>query len=287
MRWIKYQIVQTTNGEEPILINKKVGYSNENLVIAQSEAYDGYEIIEDEMVFEKEPLDMHNARIKNVGYAKEDGDAIPKKQAETLFAPSGYVADAIDIASESELDIALTNIIANMTDLTERHVVFQDNAGLFNGGFTLARIFTRVGTYATATFETYGYYGYTKWVKNCFSGTWYQHEWDNPPMLLGVEYRTTERWNGKAVYTALLNLGYGPNSGTFDINTNLVATQPIRATARIAGGGSNQTVPYENNSESVSISGFANAQAQLFASLRTNFNATSKVIWAQFWYIKE
>lgn len=56
MKWIKYQIVQSTIGKEDILINKKVGYSNENLAIAQREAYDGYEIIDDEQSFEKEPL---------------------------------------------------------------------------------------------------------------------------------------------------------------------------------------------------------------------------------------
>lgn len=57
MKWIKYQIVCGKNeNEEDILINKKVGYSNENLAIAQKEAYNGYEIIEDSESFEKEPL---------------------------------------------------------------------------------------------------------------------------------------------------------------------------------------------------------------------------------------
>lgn len=32
-------------------------------------------------------------------------------------------------------------------------------------------------------------------------------EWINPPNRPGVEYRTTERWNGKAVYTQMLYLG--------------------------------------------------------------------------------
>lgn len=35
-------------------------------------------------------------------------------------------------------------------------------------------------------------------------------EWDNPPMLPGVEYRTTKRHNGAAVYTKLLS--YSPAS---------------------------------------------------------------------------
>lgn len=36
---------------------------------------------------------------------------------------------------------------------------------------------------------------------------WDEWEWENPPMEFGVEYRTTERHNGKAVYTILFHLG--------------------------------------------------------------------------------
>ena len=43
-------------------------------------------------------------------------------------------------------------------------------------------------------------------------GTWGPWEWVNPPMQLGVEYRTVERYNGKPVYAKLLNFGALPNS---------------------------------------------------------------------------
>ena len=42
-------------------------------------------------------------------------------------------------------------------------------------------------------------------------GTW---EYVNPPMQLGVEYRTTERYLGKPVYTQLMNWGHAPTQGT-------------------------------------------------------------------------
>jgi hypothetical protein len=38
-------------------------------------------------------------------------------------------------------------------------------------------------------------------------------EYFNPPMILGEEYRTTERWNGKPVYTCLLDCGTVAASG--------------------------------------------------------------------------
>lgn len=50
MRWIKYQIVQCVINDENVLVTKKVGYNDANIVIAQNEAYNGqYEIIEDDI----------------------------------------------------------------------------------------------------------------------------------------------------------------------------------------------------------------------------------------------
>jgi hypothetical protein len=37
-------------------------------------------------------------------------------------------------------------------------------------------------------------------------------EWVNPPMMIGVEYRTTERYDGKAVYAKLVDFGTLPNA---------------------------------------------------------------------------
>ena len=43
-------------------------------------------------------------------------------------------------------------------------------------------------------------------------GKWNEWEYLNPPMLLGVEYRTTERWKGKSVYIKSVNLGNLPDT---------------------------------------------------------------------------
>lgn len=57
MKWIKYQVLQNIIDEEEILLEKKIGYSDANLVIAESEAYNGeYTVEEDEESFDKEPL---------------------------------------------------------------------------------------------------------------------------------------------------------------------------------------------------------------------------------------
>lgn len=56
-KWLKYQIV--CNAEKNILLDKKIEYTEANIVIAQNEAYEGvFTIEEDDKVLEKEPLSV-------------------------------------------------------------------------------------------------------------------------------------------------------------------------------------------------------------------------------------
>lgn len=48
MKWIKYKILQCIVDELPVFIEKKVGHSEENLTIAQSEAYNKEYTIEED-----------------------------------------------------------------------------------------------------------------------------------------------------------------------------------------------------------------------------------------------
>ena len=42
-------------------------------------------------------------------------------------------------------------------------------------------------------------------------------EWINPPMMLGVEYRTAQRWDGSAVFTKIVDIGVLPASSAKQI----------------------------------------------------------------------
>ena len=50
-----------------------------------------------------------------------------------------------------------------------------------------------------------------------------EKEWVNPPMILGVEYRTTERWQSKPVYTKAVTLSLS-TSGTKSVSLNSALT---------------------------------------------------------------
>ena len=50
---------------------------------------------------------------------------------------------------------------------------------------------------------------------------WLPFEWVNPPLNLGVEYRTTERYQGKPVYVQSINFGTLPDASSKSVNHNI------------------------------------------------------------------
>ena len=52
-------------------------------------------------------------------------------------------------------------------------------------------------------------------------------EWANPPMIMGEEYRTTERWNGNPVYTKLLDCGKLPNATHKDVSIGVTISDVV------------------------------------------------------------
>lgn len=94
-------------------------------------------------------------------------------------------------------------------------------------------------------------------------------EWVNPPMELGTEYRTTERYQGKPVYVKLVDCGTLPAQGTYknftfssDVNSiiSVTAYSPMRGNTlpyydtngvRYSIAGSGKTVTIWNYSESL------------------------------------
>lgn len=74
------------------------------------------------------------------------------------------------------------------------------------------------GRYTQLLFNPWmGSYG--EIVVRHYNGTeWIPVEWVNPPMSLGVEYRTTERWNGSAVYCKAVEFGLLPNTSYKAVN---------------------------------------------------------------------
>lgn len=76
-------------------------------------------------------------------------------------------------------------------------------------------------------------------------------EWIDPPMLLGVEYRTTERYQGKPVYVKIVDCGAMPNTTTKAVNHGVAnIDQCISATGiTIISTGDTFSIPYASMSD--------------------------------------
>lgn len=74
-----------------------------------------------------------------------------------------------------------------------------------------------------------GTYGIRKYEE----GVWSEWYIQNPVMNVGIEYLTTERYMGKPVYAALVNVGAYPETGMRNASTGITATGIVRFNASI------------------------------------------------------
>ena len=73
-------------------------------------------------------------------------------------------------------------------------------------------------------------------------------EWANPPMEIGVEYRTTKRHNGKPVYTKLIDFGALSNGSVWIGTRNVISMKGI--TTSISGSNTyHDTFPIINSGD--------------------------------------
>ena len=114
---------------------------------------------------------------------------------------------------------------------------------------------------------------------------WTEWEWVTPLMQQGVEYRTTERWKGKAVYTKMVEINALPNNTSETINIGVASSNIIRSFVNIFGSsGMSMTSPYFLADGTMVIK-------HLFTStsiqISTTADYTDRSATVQVWYTKE
>ena len=123
-------------------------------------------------------------------------------------------------------------------------------------------------------------YPNTKARRYKVGGEWSQWEFENPPSVFGVEYATTERWNGKVVYTTLFDCGTITGGGSCALP--YTCKQTIRYTATDGTG----TLPF--------IFGTMTDQFTCWSALTASKNLLiydnrkiGHTITCQVWYVKD
>ena len=111
------------------------------------------------------------------------------------------------------------------------------------------------------------------------SGTWGEWEWSNPPMALGKEYRTTEKWQGKAIYTKAISCGNLPNNTVSSVAHNASLTNIIKFNGTLSDG---KALPYRygNNLADIGCS-------KTHIHITTNYNYSDLTAIVQIWYLKD
>lgn len=103
-------------------------------------------------------------------------------------------------------------------------------------------------------------------------------EWVNSPRVTGVEYRTSERWRGKAVYEKIIDFGALPNTGyrsTLHKISGIESVVDVRGVAAGSGGfGYSIPLGYTNSSGIGSIDIYVNGSSVII-SATTDWSTSS------------
>lgn len=119
-------------------------------------------------------------------------------------------------------------------------------------------------------------YGVNTLTRAYIGGEWTPWEYINPPMLLGVEYRTTERYMGKPVYTKLVDCG---TIQTKVFAHGCAAITVVRCCGTTSMG---TTIPYRWNDNYLSVSA-----DRTNIHICTNTDFSSQTCSVQLWYTKD
>lgn len=119
---------------------------------------------------------------------------------------AGNVSATYTFASDAELDTAICDAYAAMPDDSAQLVIMRattaDHTLGAAGGYFV---------WLFRTDESSGSLRFSSGVRRALSGgVWDAWEWENPPLRLGVEYRTTLHYLGKPVYVQIVELGALP-----------------------------------------------------------------------------
>ena len=146
------------------------------------------------------------------------------KNIGTYAAPSGYgygggvpYVSVSDMWTDSSYNTALNDLLSGMADGEAKQIRIP----YIDGTTTLGTVYRATNDYATVVCYGYGTHGFIA-RKSKYNGFWSNWEWENPPMQPGVEYCTTERYQGNPVYVKLIDVGTLPNNSTKYVESAIV-----------------------------------------------------------------
>lgn len=209
-------------------------------------------------------------------------------------APAGYgygevltLISGLDAGSEEALEAALEEQFNRLKVGEAMQIRFQPYpyvpAGIAGTTF-VGTLFRHDTSYAVLHCTSYFGWGCSK---TRWSTGWKPIEWVNPPMNLGVEYRTTERYLGKPVYVKLLDGGALPNNTTKYVD--FIPKEELEFIVEyVPYIGSKRVMPYSPVSGSTNGVWFdtSSSTTHRVISVKTNYDASAYTFSALLKYTK-
>lgn len=199
---------------------------------------------------------------------------IPQTAADVGAAPAGYGLGEAELISMADID-----------SITYPGWYYSNESATL-GGYTSNRWWMQVlaygsgTTFATQRIITFNNGVGYELIRHKINGTWGEWEWENPPMSVGVEYCTTERWSGKPVFTKLVDCGAMTNGGSFTYTDETV--YPIRYAGYLNG---NPLPSLFSSYENSTWKYVARVEfSKIFAYFGSSWN--NPTLYVQVWYTK-
>ena len=145
-------------------------------------------------------ISMAGYKVSNLGTPISNGDAVPLGYANQKFAPSGYGlgSDAVSVTDAND---------AVLPGWYQVQGANTPSASIWWDIFVVCGLVASTeGAYSVKQFAFDRYASHSDngasylYRSKAGGGAWTPWEWVNPPMYVGTEYRTTDRYNGAAVY---------------------------------------------------------------------------------------
>jgi hypothetical protein len=128
------------------------------------------------------------------------------------FAPAGYGLGGVTVSSKP--DEALKNGFYH---------VWLQNVNDYSGYVNLIVANNGDDIITQTAYGAWGEVMHRVW----YGDKWSEWDIENPPMKLGVEYRTTERWWGHPVYKKIVSVGKLPSATEATVSGVLTGVQDI------------------------------------------------------------
>ena len=174
-------------------------------------------------------------------------------------------------------------VLDGMPDKTAKLVLAYPPAVYGKAGTTISLLYKGDANYAVLSNIGSADAGLCGWrmikLKKSSSdpSAWQPFEWEHPPMQLGVEYRTVERYNGKPVYVKAINFGALPNNTNKSVEHGVA---DMGVCFELFGSSSPNSDPStgKNLIGDNIVAGFYRAGAVIYIGSNVNFSSSSAIV---------